>query len=353
MKRIYSLDILRFIGTIFIIFHHYQQIVGMFWEKGLNFYNGTFSFGIVVEFFFILSGFFAYRYVEADDLAFSSFYISKMKRLLPLVLISSVVYEVLLYISKYTMTTPTMLYDEISVWGIVINGLGIQSGWCFKSSMIVVNNPVWYVSSLLFCYIVFFFLIYVSRRIKIPVTYLFIAMIFLGISIIEYHIELPFLNVSTGKGYRAFFFGIILAHILKEKAVGWKHFIVSCLIVLGMTYGLIEYYHYFENGIENLMTFIYYPSVIIMFLSKPMKKVFGFAFIKVLGEVAYDMYVWHLPMILLMYILISKNTDFANLISRRETMYLFCVGMFIVGIISHYGIDYPIQKLLKKKSEKG
>lgn len=37
MKRLYSLDVLRIVATICIVFHHYQQITGAFFEGGLNF----------------------------------------------------------------------------------------------------------------------------------------------------------------------------------------------------------------------------------------------------------------------------------------------------------------------------
>ena len=37
MKREYSLDILKFLATTFIIFHHYQQLTDTFFENGINF----------------------------------------------------------------------------------------------------------------------------------------------------------------------------------------------------------------------------------------------------------------------------------------------------------------------------
>ena len=49
-NRDYSLDILRIAATILIVFHHYQQCTGAFFEGRLNFYNGRFYFGYIVEF---------------------------------------------------------------------------------------------------------------------------------------------------------------------------------------------------------------------------------------------------------------------------------------------------------------
>ena len=33
-RRIGGFDILKLMGTILIVFHHYQQITGAFWEGG-------------------------------------------------------------------------------------------------------------------------------------------------------------------------------------------------------------------------------------------------------------------------------------------------------------------------------
>lgn len=52
-KRNYSLDFIKIIATIFIIFHHYQQITGAYFHNKINFCNGKFYFGYMVELFFI------------------------------------------------------------------------------------------------------------------------------------------------------------------------------------------------------------------------------------------------------------------------------------------------------------
>lgn len=50
-ERKYSLDVLRIIATILIIFHHYGQVTGLYLEGHINYWNGRFYFGYVVEFF--------------------------------------------------------------------------------------------------------------------------------------------------------------------------------------------------------------------------------------------------------------------------------------------------------------
>lgn len=77
-QREYSLDLLKILATIMIVFHHYQQgeeVVFSHW----NFFNGKFYFGWLVELFFMLSGYFMFRYVEKiqNGLSFKQFYLKR------------------------------------------------------------------------------------------------------------------------------------------------------------------------------------------------------------------------------------------------------------------------------------
>ena len=53
MKRNYAMDLLKFVLTILIGFHHYQQITGIKFEV-INFWGGAFYVGHLVEFFYYL-----------------------------------------------------------------------------------------------------------------------------------------------------------------------------------------------------------------------------------------------------------------------------------------------------------
>lgn len=344
MKRIYSLDVLRIIATIFIILHHYQQITNIYFEGALNFYNGIFDFGNLVEFFFVLSGFLTFKYIGYKEMTFEEFYLPKIKRLLPLVLVSCITYVSFQWWYERLGNGFWILGPGINLWNVIISGLGIRCAWCYDG--ILVNNPVWYVSSLLLCYAIFYLLVYISRKNNFNVVYSFGIMIFLGSAICEYQWNLPFLNEQAARGYYAFFFGLILAYILHEKKITWKSLIVSLLLVIGMTYGIVNYYHYFQNGIRYLMTFIYYPALIVLFLGEPVKRIFRCRFIGTLGEITYDMYIWHTPMLILLHIITTMEKGLID-IYNRTTMFVFCGAMIIVGIISHYLIERPIQRKLK------
>lgn len=56
MKMIYGFDLLKIISATLIVFHHYQQLFSIRFEH-INFFGGFTSFGILVELFFMISGF--------------------------------------------------------------------------------------------------------------------------------------------------------------------------------------------------------------------------------------------------------------------------------------------------------
>lgn len=348
MKREYSLDVLRILATVGIVFHHFQQLTGFHFENGWNFHGGVFSYGIIVEFFFLLSGYLAYKYAKSETYSQSlkAFILPKMKRLLPIVFVSAVAYEGLLHIYIRVCERSWLLGKNLTVWGTLTNGLGLQAGWVFENQM--VNNPTWYVSVLLLCYILYYFFGYLGRTKNIPVHYLYMGMILLGMAIRENNPHFPFLDLYAGRGYLAFFFGLLLAGILEGKKLAGKAALKCLLVLVVMTYGLVFHYPYFEYGIAYLMTFIYYPAALILFLSEPVKKVFDCKLFGFLGTITYQVYVWQVPMILLMYIVV-KVFALPVKVESSAGMLVFTIWMFVWGIISHYLVDGPIQKWFKKE----
>ena len=143
-ERDYSLDLLKILATVVIILHHYQQVMGVHFDNGINFFGGTFYFGLVVELFFILSGYVIFPYVKKiydHNISFSNFFIKRWIRLFPLLLISAVVCEMIWFFCQ-----PYYDGSGITFWGTVINALGIQDGWVFANPY--VNNPTWYITEI-------------------------------------------------------------------------------------------------------------------------------------------------------------------------------------------------------------
>ena len=204
-ERIYSLDVLRIMATVCILFHHFQQNSNLKFDTGINYFFGWFGFGYMVELFFVLSGFFTCKgFSNVKKMSFAQWIRKRYLRLIPLVALSVIVYEllVLVYVS---VLQDTYFGSTINLWGALITALGVQDGWVFINP--VINNPVWYISVLLLCYIIFYFITYVSEKCNVTPVYGFVIMILIGCAVGNYNINLPFLNLGASRGYYSFFSG--------------------------------------------------------------------------------------------------------------------------------------------------
>lgn len=176
-------------------------------------------------------------------------------------------------------------------------------------------------------------------------------MIFIGMGISTYGINLPFLNSSMARGYYAFFFGVLLGLLCNKRKISIKWNII-CLSVIALLLLLIVFqYDIVSMGINYIMTFMFYPAVIIVFNSAPARRIFRFPIIGIIGKVSYDVYIWHSSMFLIMYIFI-KITGFHVNINSWKTMFLFTFLTYIVGAISYFCIERPISKALNKNADR-
>lgn len=346
--RNYALDVLRIIATIFIVFHHYQQMTGAYFEGGINFFNGDFPFELMVEFFFILSGFFMCKYIKMireDKISFKSYIIKRAKRLLPLVALSLIIYVALMFMHEAVLGYDWP-YADIDIWGVIIGSLGMQAGWVFANPKI--NNPVWYISVLLLCCCLFFILTKLAKKWNISSRYFYFFMILLGCGIQAYNINLPFMNAVSARGFCAFFTGILLGDFINSTNLNYKHYAMASLAIVILTLFMIFVPKSTSAHLPYLMTFVYFPSIIILFCSKMAQKIFNFKAIGVLGQITYGIYIWHAPLFLLMTIILARFDLGINLTSIKS-MLAFTIITTVAGVFSFYHLERPINKFLERK----
>lgn len=345
-KRMPGLDAIKIIATILIVFHHYQQITGAWWGETF-FYSDKFYFGILVELFFIISGFLMYRYIGKIilGLSFKKFYIRRIMRFFPLMLTCVIVTTFFAHIY-------IILYGEVffgintySLWTILISSIGVHAGWFATNSGI--NNPTWYISVLLLCYIIFYFLVYISEKLHISYNYFFIGMIIIGLSIQYYDINCPFLNIYSSRGYVAFFLGVLLAFIV-NKYTFCIHYKMCMLIILSIPYLIYKQYWLVLKDAGYIMTFIFYPALIIIFSSKSVTNKLSWRWVDELAKISFNVFMWHFPLLLIMYVVIKLFKISVNL-GTVKTMIAFTAICYLVGAISHYLIEKPINRIVDSK----
>ena len=95
-----AVELLRILAITMILFHHYQQLTGVYHTGGINFYNGRFPFQYIVELFFLLSGFLAWKYHNKilEGQSFAGYVKDRIGRLFPGMVIADVFCYALLYV---------------------------------------------------------------------------------------------------------------------------------------------------------------------------------------------------------------------------------------------------------------
>lgn len=345
--RSYELDFIKIIATCIIIFHHYQQLYGSYFSGLINFYNGNFYWGYIVELFFIVSGFFMYKYIKDikdNKISFKDFFLRRYLRLLPMLFFGAILYEIIIYCYIY-IYKGSWFGNTPSLWGLLIDGLGIQHGWGFAD--LSVNYPTWYCSVLLLMYIYFYAAVKLAKKYNISEYVIFIFLILIGCSIPLYKINYPFLNESMYRGLYSFFTGIIIAKVLDKREISLKGTVLSLFVVVTFIYGYIKQNNLFSANINYLLSFVLYPSIIVFLNNKYIKKIFSNKIISFLSDSSFCVFIIHNPLYPLLHMIINVfniNVDFNNILY----MFLYLLLCWIIGIAIHYLIENPINKIIKK-----
>lgn len=352
--RYYSLDILKIVATIFIVFSHYQQTYNVKYPSGANYYFGNFYFGSMVELFFILSGYFMVSYSNKimEGMSFDTFIIKRVIRLLPIVAIAALGFEIIVtYGTIHNSEFLSAWGHYPTLWGWIINSLGIQAGWGLTNLM--VNNPTWYVCILILCYVVFYIITYIARKLDANPLWGYLGMIFLGMAATTYQLDLPFLSSTEGsaRGYIAFGAGVVLGMFCRKYLKKADGRVNVCLQVVSVTmialwvWLYFKHYHVLEDGFGYLLVFWLFPALIVFMQNPIFERVFNFKFIGTISKITFDVYAWHVVCIVTIAVLNEQgilSLDF----SKRETMYFVTAIAIVVGIISYFFLEIPITNRL-------
>jgi len=332
-KRSNALDFVKIVATTIILFHHYQQDGQVRFSNHLNFfYNSRFDWGFIVELFFMISGFVMYHYCDGrlSKTSFASFIGKRCQRLLPPMTIAAVAYFVLGYVYQQVFGKPFYFSNSVNIWGTIISALGLQEGWGLYGWNI--NNPTWYVSVLLLCYCWFYVITRIAQKYRFPLVYAYLIMLIISFS----GIQLPLFIDNAPRGYKCFFFGLLLAifyhHFELNQLLSWLCFILMCIVVLFIVRG--EMY----TDVRMSYTYLFCPSLILLSQTSFAKKVFSSKIWPRLSAISYHVYVWHNVLQLLLYII---DTPFWTT-TRPVFMYLFALLAWLLGAVSWWLFEGPV-----------
>lgn len=342
-QRIYSLDALKFIGAIIVVFIHYQQLMDLKLEQGVNFYGGRFYWGFIVELFFMISGFFTIMSYKKKEYGFAKYIKHKIIRIYPMGVISTTIYIFFCYAYKYTFGE-WWLDRSAELWKSFASILLIHQGTVIADISRAPNNPTWYLGVLMICYVVFYCSIWLGRKCHILPIYFQIAVIFIGIGIISYKLNLPCLNRFAARGYCSFFMGVVIHEIVTKYSA--KILKIYSVIILLIT--SLAFIYDFENLVDNqllIVIFIIYPPIIFLFLkSESVGKIFNHKFFGFLGKVSFEVYLWHC-VYLMIFQFVAELLQF-NVKPSFQQMLIFLFITEILSMIMYKFVEVPITKKL-------
>jgi len=350
-ERIYSLDFIKIVATFFILFHHYQQIMGVHFSNGINYYGGIFYFGYMVELFFLISGFLAAVCCEgicAGTIKFKSFIIRKYIRFVSVCFFAAWVYQaadIWRYKVDHIYTA-----GKTDFWDVVEASFLINRGGAFPASS--VNNPTWYVSVLLKCLILFYFLTWCSKAFNVDEIYFYLIMILIGCCILVTKTDVPYFNNPMARGYICFFCGIVIRRILYDN----KYDLMLRKRLFGKT-GLMIFITVFVTtlfwllnadspNIRYVVMFVFIPSLVLLFLNRYIQQILNHKILGLLGKISFDTYVWHICLMILIININSKmhlGIDF----QQRYIMYIYATFAWCIGMLSYYLIEKSMGKIYK------
>ena len=260
--------------------------------------------------------------------------------------VAAVAFEILLFV--YTHRVEPAWHDlRPSIWAMIVGSIGLQEGGALPNPC--VNNPTWYIGVLFICYGVFYGLTRLAGRWKVKPVYLYAGMVLLGLGISTYGINLPFLQEQAARGYRGFFFGLILAFLrTKERGFGKGLTIASMLSLAGWIVCFLVDRSVLEYGMPYLLTFVIYPSIVILCETPAVKRLFRGGVWGRLGAISFNVYIWHIPLILACGLVIRRMGLSIDLLNWRY-MLLYLVGAELCGLISHFFIERPASAMMEKK----
>lgn len=280
-NHLYNIDIIKIIATFGILFHHYQQFYGQTFY-GINFYGGKFVFGYFVELFFMVSGFLVvYTEKGENDLCNLS---RKYLRFLPSVFLAGITF-LLIHYADIAAFGHDLDGRSYSFFNVATSLFLFCSGWFVEYSP-AVNNPVWYLSILILCYMIYFLFQFLCARFHISMTPILVIFVMFSTVVNWRNIRFPFFWFSNVRGYVPFFTGVVLHSVYKKGTLFWIR-VISCFCLTGyaacsMIKGISWWYS---------LVFLLYPAILLLSITskqvdcKPLSLLGGYRLMCISGIV--------------------------------------------------------------------
>jgi len=338
-KRNYALDAIKVLATIALLFHHHQQISGAFYSNHPNFWGGeNFGWARMVELFFMISGFFAYRALKDCEEPFTAFISKKASRLLPTAAVSTGVYCVLTYLHYLFRGKPWFFKNLPNFFGLIVSCLGLQTGFGFDGARL--NNPTWFISVLMLCSAVFYLLAWLSKKHGWNLMWVMVFVV-IACQNLEYtYTGLPVFAGDPLRGMRCYALGMLLAGFVAKYQIRMP-LAILCAALFAACVAFIVFAPAYIDA-DSAFVFIMCPALILLAQTSTAQRLFCHSAWRTLSSISFNVYIWQSTLQVLL-ALVAPSIVFSQTVGG---LYLFSGIAWAVGTLSHYLIERPLTQYL-------
>jgi len=375
--RFYSLDVLRGLAALCVVFWHWQHFFYVGTKPGsitggdLPLYRVFFPFYnegyLAVELFFCLSGFVFYwlysQPISERTVSTREFFVLRFSRLYPLhfATLTLVALGQLLF---YTLFHSYYVYDCNDAYHFLLNVLfvsswGLEKGYSF-------NAPIWSVSVEVFLYALFFVCCRLFAVRLITAAAVSAAGFALGA------VWYP----PIGRGIGSFFLGGCTCLCYKwivdkgqARRVMWcllpltTLFWLSAIVTMAETLGLHSiapvYAPFASKVVAVVIEFgkpfakwpqaTLFPTIILVCALAETSRAGLGRRVKFLGDISYSSYLLHFPLQLFIMIPVLRFSENQNIFLSPATLGLFFLLLLFVSFTSYHYFELPTQRFLRQK----
>ena len=346
MKKLYLVELLRFISSISVLIYHYKIFFFQFngyLELNLNnklfllpfnsIINVFYKYGDYgVQMFWCISGFIiSYVYLNKKYRVTSKeFFINRFSRLYPLHFITLILVLFIQLISK-SITGNYQLFEYNDIYHFFLN-LFFISGWGFHNGLNF-NQPIWSVSMELIAYTFFFISIKYIKNFELK----FLIVIYIILLFIDKSFSAPNMNNTIISCVNLFITGTIIYFLTKKLNKRTFFWISISLLIISF--------------MGNFKIFMFCPAILMLFIVSEnlFKDKINKNFFSMLGNVTYSTYLLHAPYSIILILLFKNQTE---VYLNSFFFFFYFTSLIIVSSFVYILIEKKLQNKIRFSFDK-
>jgi len=301
-----------------------------------------------MELLFMISGFQMYiayhERIAGGKLDFASYFKKRFERLYPPMIISTVVMSIGLLVYRHYMLSDWCGVPFIPR-AFVMSILGIQA---WNSDIHVLNGPLWFLSVLILCIIVYYWIERIGARFSLSVFALFIPIVFALSHLFDMSV-FAWLHTDVSRGLFGFFTGAVFAAAYRyfDKKKLTIYSLVAILLFLILYFGFYE--ECLADGLDRTAitpVLVYGPMLLLLAMYPKADAIVGVKPLAFMGKTSFHLYCLNFPLYLWAMIF---NVRFSLNINYESfwIFWLFVILQLVLSVVLYYLIDKKSWRVAK------